>query len=102
MFGILFGKKQAEKINLQMVVTQMSGRFWDVELHESRMDTVVVHGKYRNLRRDYKRLFIRFLGDQKIEFKDERGRTVTHIPQVADQRDMYKHMKNILDVHSVI
>lgn len=98
MFGILFGKKQAEKINLHAVASQMSNRLWDVEMHDTRMDTVVVHGNYRNNQRDFKRLMIRFLGDQKIEFKDERGQSVSHIPQVAEQRDMYKHVKNILSV----
>ena len=42
MFGLLFGKKKMEKINLQSVVSQMSGNFWDVELHETKPDTIVV------------------------------------------------------------
>ena len=98
MFGFLFGEKKVEKINLQAVVSQMSSRFWDVELDAKRMDTVVVHGKYRNNERDFKRLFIHFLGDKKIEFKDERGNAVTHIPKVAKQDDMYRHVKDIMNV----
>lgn len=98
MFGFLFGKKKVEKINLQSVITQMSSRWWDVKLHETRMDTIVVHGKYRNREKDFKRLLIHFLGDQKVEFKDERGNAVTHIPVVADQKDMYRHVKNIMNV----
>lgn len=98
MFGFLFGEKKVEKINMQSVVSQMSSRWWDVQLHETRPDTIVVHGKYRNREKDFKRLLIRFLGDQKIEFKDERGNTVTHIPAVAEQKDMYRHVKDIMNV----
>lgn len=98
MFGLLFGKKKVEKINLQSVVSQMSGNFWDVQLHETKPDTIVVLGKYRNREKDFKRLLIHFLGDQKIEFKDERGNAVTHIPAVAEQKDMYRHVKDIMNV----
>jgi len=61
MFGLLFGKKKMEKINLQSVVSQMSGNFWDVELHETKPDTIVVLGKYRNREKD----FNSFLGGSK-------------------------------------
>lgn len=98
MFGFLIGEKKVEKINLKNVISTMSSRYWDAELHESKLDTVVVHGKYRNNQKDFKRLMIRFLGDQKVEFKDERGNHVTHIPKVAEQKDMYSHIKNILNV----
>lgn len=98
MFGLLFGEKKVEKIDLHAVVTKMSSRYWDAQLHESKMDTVVVHGKYRNNQRDFKRLMIRFLGDQKVEFRDEKGNHVTHIPKVADQKDLFSHVKNILNV----
>jgi hypothetical protein len=98
MFGFLFGKKTVDQINLQAVVTEMSGLYWNAELHQNKMDTVVVHGKYRNREKDFKRLVICFLGDQKIEFKDERGYAVTHIPKMADQKDIYHHVKNIMNV----
>ena len=98
MFGLFAKVKRVEKVNLNMVVAQMSKRLWDVELLENRPNAIVVNGKYRNHQREFKRLFIHFLGDQKIEFKDERGDVITHIPRTADRKDMFSHLKNILNV----
>lgn len=97
MFGF-FKKKKAEKIDLQQVVREMSMRLWDVELHENKENTIVVHGKYRNYQSDFQRLLIQFLGNGEIRFLDERGRGVTHIPSRVQQKDMYIHMKDILNV----
>lgn len=98
MLGLFFGKKNVQKISLQSIASQMSNRFWNAEMHESKSDTIVIHGKYRNREKDFKRLMIHFLGDQKIEFKDERGNAISHIPTLVEQDDMYNHVKNIMNV----
>jgi hypothetical protein len=98
MLGLLFGKKeQAVKINMTSVIATLGRRYWDVETVTDKSDVVVVKGKYRNHKRDFSRLFVYFVGGQ-VEFKDERGRAITHIPKAVSMDDMYPTLKNIMNV----
>jgi len=95
MLGFL--KKRAKKVDLKAIANQMKNRFWDVELDEEK-NRIVVFGKYRNLQKDFYKLYVQFVNDEKVEFKDERGRYVTHIPKTVEIKNMYHVIKDILNV----
>ena len=97
MFGLFKGVKKVEKISIQDVVATLSRRFWEFELMENRSDVVIIKGKYRNYQRDFHRLFLHFVGD-KIQFKDERGRSITHIPNLIARDQLFPQLKNVLNV----
>lgn len=98
MFRFLFGKKEkAVKIDMGSVVSVLARRNWNYETLEGKKDVVVVNEKYRNYQRDFSRLFLHFVGGQ-VQFKDERGRSITHIPAVVNMNDMYPTLKNVLNV----
>ena len=101
MFGFFKAKKvvkqEAVKQDIRTVCALLGQRFWDYELINGREDVVVVKGKYRNHGKDYGRLFMHLMGEF-IQFKDERGRLITNIPHQVPSQDMYKQLKNILNV----
>ncbi|MFF2531432.1 hypothetical protein ACFVS2_21230 [Brevibacillus sp. NPDC058079] len=97
-FGKFFGKKeQAVKIDIPSIVETLIRRHWEHELVDGRQDVVVVKGKYRNQQGDFSRLFMYFVGGQ-VQFKDEKGQPITHIPRSVPMNEMYPTMKNILNV----
>lgn len=98
MLGFLFGKKEkAVKVDMGSVVSVLARRQWKYELVEGKNDVVVVNEKYRNHQRDFSRLFLHFVGGQ-VQFKDERGRAITHIPSTVGMNEMYPTLKNVLNV----
>lgn len=92
-----FGKKRTKKVDLKAIANQMKNRFWNVELDEEK-NRIVVFGKYRNFQRDFYKLYVHFIDGEKVEFKDERGRYVTHIPKTVEIKNMYRVIKDILNV----
>ncbi|WPS85354.1 hypothetical protein SMD22_01620 (plasmid) [Brevibacillus halotolerans] len=98
LFGRIFGKKeQAVKINMGTIIETLARRRWEFELIDGKKDVVIVKGRYRNQQRDFSRLFLHFVGGQ-VQFKDEKGKSITHIPQSVPMNEMYPTIKNILNV----
>lgn len=90
MFGF-FKKVNVQKIDLGYVSQVMNSRFWQAEKNGE--DSIVVHGKYRNNRRDFHKLFLKFSGE-KVKFEDARGALIS----VVNKNEMYPELKNIMNV----
>lgn len=97
MFGFFKKEKRVEKVDLGQVCAKLSRLFWEFELVDGKPDVVVIKGKYRNHQRDYHRLFIHFMGD-KVQFKDERGRSITHVPSFVERNNLFPVLKDIMNV----
>lgn len=90
-------EKRVQKVDLQGVCRRLSELFWEYEVVEGKDNVIAVKGKYRNHRRDYDRLYLHLFGG-KVQFRDGRGYLITHISEFVDMRDMFKELKNILNV----
>lgn len=99
MLGFLFGKKKEQPvtISLTMITDALARRHWDYQTVDGKENVVVVNGKYRNHQRDFSKLFLHFVGGQ-VQFKDERGRAITHCQSTVPMTQMYPTLKNILNV----
>jgi len=91
MFGIL-KSKEVKSVDLSQVATKMANLYWDVE---NKGNHLVVHGKYRFNRRDFKELVVKFLGDN-VFFHDVRGNLISNVKK----EDMYVELKEIMNVVS--
>lgn len=92
MFGF-FKKSKAQKINVEDIANQMSKRFWKIESVDKEHNRIVVVGKYRNLQRDFYKLYLHFFGGN-VRFSDQRGRFISEVPQ----NKMYTELKDIMNV----
>lgn len=92
MFGI-FKKEKKEKVNLLALAEAFGRRYWDYEMLEGSIDTIVVKGKYRNNQRDFHRLYLKFVGEN-VRFTDQRGTVISQVPKNA----LYPELKDIMNV----
>lgn len=86
-----FKKAQVEKVDLESVAQIMSSRYWEAEKNGE--NSIIVHGKYRNNRRDFHKLFLKFVGGN-VKFEDARGAVISVVPK----NEMYPELKNIMNV----
>lgn len=93
MLGLFTKAKKVEKVNLDLIALAMKNRYWECEKVDGKEDTIVVHGKYRNNRKDFNKLYLKFVG-AKVRFTDARGGFVSEVPKNM----LYPEMKNILNV----
>lgn len=93
MFGLFTKAKKVEKVNLDRIALTMKTRYWECEQVQGQEDTIVVHGKYRNNRTDFHKLYLKFVGE-KVRFTDTRGGIISEVPRNL----LYPEMKEILNV----
>lgn len=92
MFG--FGSKKVKK-DLSEVVNVLNRRHWNAEVADKE-STVVVNQRYysNKSRKSFNRLYLKFLGDGKVQFKDVRGEILSEV----SEKELYPEMMDITNI----
>ena len=91
MFNIF---NKAKKVDINEVSSTLLRRHYSLRKVNAEGTVLAVEGKYTNNQKQFKELYLHFVGD-KVQFKDPRGYFVSKIPQDVPVGEMYSHLKNI-------
>lgn len=92
----MFNFRKGKKVNLNEITNILNRRNYEFEVVPEK-NIVIVHGKYKNYDKEFKKLYLHFSGGN-VSFKDARGRFISHIPQSVDLKNMYYQILNIFGI----